>query len=142
MRKAIAKHGLRIFTACLLLLGTLLLSSTRAEAQSQVGNYNWKQVDQAKPALVDAMIPVKAALEQMPAGQSRDEASARLFYYVAIYESLEAGNTVEYSVIGSLDVLKDVNAGGTPTVTTDTTPAVTPAFRKVLFNDAVVILTQ
>jgi hypothetical protein len=49
---------------------------------------------------------------------------------------------VEYSVIGSLDAMKDVNAGGTPTVATDLTPAVTPAFRKVLFNDAVGILTQ
>ncbi len=142
MRKAIAKHGLRIFTACLLLLGTLLLSSTRAEAQSQVGNYNWKQVDQAKSALVDAMHPVKATLDQLPSGPVRDEVAARLFYYVAIYESLNAGNAVDHAVITSLDQVPVANVGGSFTVAPDQPAAVSPAFRQVLFNDAVGILTQ
>lgn len=142
MRKAIAKHGLRMFTAGLLLLGALLLSSQRVEAQSQSGNYNWKQVDQAKPALVDAMIPVKATLEQLPAGPTRDQAAARLFYYMAIYESLNAGNAVDYAVITSLDQVPVGNVNASFTVAPDQPAAVTPAFRQVLFNDAVGILTQ
>lgn len=139
MRKAIAKHGLRMFTFGLLLLGALLFSSTRAGAQSQTGGYNWKQIDQAMPALVDAMITVKADVATLPSGPSLNEAKAHLYYYQSIYQSLEAGNAVDNAVFTSLNIFDTSSPTG---VGTGLDVVVTPAYRQVLFQDAVSILTQ
>ncbi len=139
MKKAIAKHGLRMLTAGFLLLGALLLSSNRVEAQAKVGGYNWKQIDQAKPALVDALIQVKQDVATLPAGPSLDEAKAHFYYYMAIHQSLEAGNAVDHSVFTSLNIFDTSSPTG---VGTGLDVVVTPAYRQVLFQDAVSILTQ
>jgi hypothetical protein len=128
-----------MLTAGFLLLGALLLSSNRVEAQTHLGGYNWKQIDQAKPALVAAMIPVKEAVATLPAGPSLDEAKAHLYYYMAIHQSLDAGNAVDYSVFTSLNIFDTTTPTG---VGTGLDVVVTPAYRQVLFQDAVSVLTN
>lgn len=128
-----------MLTAGFLLLGALLLSSNRVEAQTQIGGYNWKQIDQARPALVDAMIQVKQDVSTLPAGQALDEAKAHLYYYVAIYQSMDAGNAVDHAVFTSLSIFDTSSPTG---IGTGLDVVVTPAYRQVLFQDAVSILTQ
>jgi hypothetical protein len=139
MKKAIAKNGLRMMTFGLLLLGAFLFSSNRADAQTQIGGYNWKQIDQAIPAIVDAMIPVKEAAATLPAGPARDNAQAHLLYYAAIHQALSNGVSVETAVFTSLNIFGD--GQGMPAQDADDI-YLPPANKQVLFQDAVSVLTQ
>jgi hypothetical protein len=139
MKKAIAKNGFRMSTFGLLLLGAFLFSTNRAAAQTQIGGYNWKQIDQAIPALVDAMIPVKEAAATLPAGPARDVAQAHLLYYSAIYQALNDGVSVETAVFTSLNIFGD--GQGAPSADANDL-YLPPANKQALFQDAVSLLTQ
>lgn len=131
--------GLKSLFMGLLLLGAFLVSSSRVEAQTKIGGYNWKPVDQAKPALIDAMTVVKQDVANLPAGPSLNEAKAHLYYYMSIHASIQSGNTVETAVFTSLNMFPD-DPATPPADAIDV--VVSPAYKQVLFQDAVSILTQ
>ncbi|TNE60303.1 MAG: hypothetical protein EP344_07630, partial [Bacteroidetes bacterium] len=94
MKSTSTKRGILPLLSGFFLVGFLLLTGTRAEAQDL---NNWLQSDQAKSTLE---VEIKAIHADLPnlAGAQLNEAKAHVYYYKSIYLRLNDGEPVATAV--------------------------------------------
>ncbi len=139
MKRTFAKQGLMSLVAGLFLLGFMLFTGNRAEAQT----YNWMQSDQAQQVLVATVQTLQTNLQGMtPGTQTYNDALIRAYYYKAIYRNIDGGASVEQSVSAALSIFSpapDAPSIKTNEVVTDV-PVGKPV-QQVLLNEATGLLT-
>lgn len=131
MKKVFAKSQLRMLTVMFFLLGGLLLTAGRAEAQT----YNWMDAPQALNELESEITELVAVLDvYFPGSPEYEDAQIHINYYKTIHSSVENGVQVGQAVNESLGMLSD-----TPDVESTLPPK---DVLVQLFNDAVILLTN
>ena len=101
MRKAMAKHGLRLFTAVFVLLGALTFSATETQAQgadlqlmAQSQTYNWLTEAEAMLALNTQLIIKTNKLSTLtPGTPAYNDVKNQLVFYKLIYAGIEGGTS-------------------------------------------------
>ena len=139
MKRTCAKQGMMTLVAGFFLLGFMLFTGNRAEAQS----YNWMQSDQAQQVLVTKVTDLQSSLQGMtPGTQNYNEALIRAYYYKAIYRDIAGGASVEQSVSSGLKIFSPApNAPSIKTNEVVTDVAVDKPKQQVLLSEATGLLT-
>ncbi len=110
MKKAMAKHLLRLFAALFVLFSTWTFSATEAAAQAtdiallnQSQNLNWVSEAEAMAVLEAQLITLADQLAAQPQGsQAYKNILNHLVYYKLIYNDIESGVSTMLATNGNL----------------------------------------
>lgn len=127
------------------LFGMLMLTASRAEAQTLGGQYNWKGVDQAR---VDLESEVGNLYNNVLPGltqgtQNYNNKLAEAYYFRMIHRQIGQGISVPFAVDSALEAISgntnSASQAGEPNAFSDIT--VDPLLKQTLKNKAVDLLT-
>jgi hypothetical protein len=143
MKSSFSKHRKMPFLFGLFMLGVLLFTANRAEAQT----YNWLQTDQAQQELATALDNLNSTMFNLQQGPDYQNALVKTYYYKEIRTRIvDSGLSVEQAVTSSLEILETNQPGvegfSRVNVLHGVTIQLDKAKRDALFQDAVDLLTQ
>ncbi|MBL7776338.1 MAG: hypothetical protein JNK89_10080 [Saprospiraceae bacterium] len=117
MKKAMAKHLLRLSAAVFILFGAMLVTSTRADAQGldvtigQGQNLNWVSSAEAMSLLDAQLISMGNDLKNFTPGTAPyNNLLNYITYYKLIYTGIEDGTTVQQSATTNISVVRTYNS--------------------------------
>ncbi len=142
MKKAMAKHGLKLLTAVLFLFGALAFSATKAQAQStditlmnQSQNLTWISEAEAMTVLESQISALANSLPGLlPGSGAYNNALNHLVYYKLIFSGIETGLSTQESA--NTNLLNVPNENGSQDGS-----APIPVNLNQLYSDAVGLLT-
>lgn len=143
MKRTFAKRSLMSLVAGFFLVGFMLLTAGRAEAQTLGAEHNWMGVDQAKQTLVTTATSLYNDLATMqPGTPAHNNKLAHAMYYRMIHRKLGEGTYVGIATKEALEIFSGKNDQGSLGTSLDLSGvSVDASLKQQLYNDAVDLLT-
>lgn len=143
MKRTFAKRGLMSLVAGFFLFGVLMLTASRAEAQTAGTPYTWMGSDEARQELEVAVVDLYNQLALLqPGTPNYNTKLAHAYYYRVIRQQITQGTAVIIAVDSALEIVSGGSDGIKPydtSVFDDVT--IDAALKQQMKNNAVNLLT-